>query len=199
MKIIGLVGMPGSGKSEAADVARRMGIPVLVMGDVIREEAARLGLEPTDENLGNIGDQLRESEGPAAVAERCMQHLARALEIEDINHLKEALACKKGSVVVEGIRSREEVEHFRGYCRDFNLVEVFVPPEIRLKRMANRRRTDDPKSVREGRDKLVGRDLRELGWGMSEAIREADVRISNEGDLGDLKKHVERLLVEIIK
>ncbi|MFA5579215.1 MAG: AAA family ATPase, partial [Methanothrix sp.] len=37
---MGFVGMPGSGKSVAADVAREMNIPVVVMGDVIREEAA---------------------------------------------------------------------------------------------------------------------------------------------------------------
>ncbi|MDD1759688.1 MAG: AAA family ATPase [Methanothrix sp.] len=46
MKIIGFVGLPGSGKSVASNVARDMGIEVLVMGDVIRQEAARLGLEP---------------------------------------------------------------------------------------------------------------------------------------------------------
>ncbi|MHC1593685.1 MAG: AAA family ATPase, partial [Methanotrichaceae archaeon] len=55
MKIVGFVGMPGSGKSVAADVARQMGIQVVVMGDVIRDEAARLGLEPCDQNLGRVG------------------------------------------------------------------------------------------------------------------------------------------------
>ena len=97
---------------------------------------------------------------------------------------------KKGSVVVEGIRSREEVEHFRGYCEDFNLVEVFVPPEIPAQADGKRRRTGDPKSARGGQGQLLGRDLRELGWGMSEVIRGADVRISNEGDLDDLKRRV---------
>ena len=59
MKIVGFVGMPGSGKSVAADVAREMNIPVVVMGDVIREEAARRGLDPTDKNLGAVGNDLR--------------------------------------------------------------------------------------------------------------------------------------------
>ena len=49
------MGLPGSGKSVASNVARDMGIEVLVMGDVIRQEAARLGLEPTDQNLGESG------------------------------------------------------------------------------------------------------------------------------------------------
>ena len=37
MKVYGFVGLPGSGKSEAADVARELGIPVVTMGDVIRQ------------------------------------------------------------------------------------------------------------------------------------------------------------------
>jgi len=39
MKIIAFVGMPASGKGEAATVAKELGYPVVNMGDVIREEA----------------------------------------------------------------------------------------------------------------------------------------------------------------
>ena len=56
MKIIGFVGLPGSGKGEASKIARQHGLAVVVMGDVIRQEAARQGLEPTDQNLGRIGN-----------------------------------------------------------------------------------------------------------------------------------------------
>ena len=41
MKIIGLVGLPGSGKGEASRIARQQGLTVLVMGDVIRQEVVR--------------------------------------------------------------------------------------------------------------------------------------------------------------
>ena len=40
MKIIGFVGLPGSGKGEASKIARELGLSVVVMGDVIRQEAA---------------------------------------------------------------------------------------------------------------------------------------------------------------
>jgi len=196
--MIGLIGMPGSGKSEASAVSLQMGIPVLVMGDVIREEALRRGLEPNDENLGKIGNQLREMEGPAAVAERCMQNLARILEVENREHLKEVLASKKGLVVVEGIRSREEIELFKEYFADFQLVEIFVPLDIRLKRMAERKRSDDPKSAREGKEHLTLRDRRELGWGMSEAVREATVRINNDSNLDDLRRRIKSMLKSIL-
>ena len=70
--VIGVAGMPGSGKSALAEVARSIGIPVVVMGDVIREEAKRRGLEPTRENLSKIMFEIREIDGEAAVAKRCI-------------------------------------------------------------------------------------------------------------------------------
>jgi len=33
------------------------------MGDVVREEAAKRSLPPTDENIGGIGTALRKNEG----------------------------------------------------------------------------------------------------------------------------------------
>ncbi|MCZ7397335.1 MAG: AAA family ATPase, partial [Candidatus Methanoperedens sp.] len=52
MKIIAFVGMPASGKSEASAMARALNIPIVNMGDVVREETAKRGLPPTDENIG---------------------------------------------------------------------------------------------------------------------------------------------------
>ena len=199
MKIIGFVGMPGSGKSVASNVARSMGLEVVVMGDVIRGEAARLGLPPTDENLGNVGNMLRAREGPKAVAKRTLE-LARS--------------SGKDLVVVDGLRSKEEVEFFRKNSDDFRLVEVCASAESRLNRIANRGRSDDGNSEDETKqgskiaiscndslqktaDALAKRECRELGWGMCEAFDEADLRIDNNGDLDEFKAKVEAFLREI--
>ena len=40
MKVIGVVGMPASGKGEFSRIAQGMGIPVIVMGDMITESSA---------------------------------------------------------------------------------------------------------------------------------------------------------------
>jgi dephospho-CoA kinase len=40
-KVLGIVGMPGSGKSEAAKIGRDYGFDIVVMGNVIRGEVAR--------------------------------------------------------------------------------------------------------------------------------------------------------------
>ena len=72
MKLIAFVGMPASGKSEAANIARRLDIPVISMGDIVREETARRNLPPTDENIGGTGTRLRMEEGMDAIARRCV-------------------------------------------------------------------------------------------------------------------------------
>lgn len=178
MKIIGFVGMPGSGKSAAADVAREMDIPVVVMGDVIREEAARRGLEPSDKNLGAVGNDLRDKEGPAAIAARCLEKI------------REMAAPM---VVVEGIRSKFEVDLFREGFDDFELVEVFVPDEIRLARIASRGRSDDA-NHQDLAKAVADRDARELSWGMGEAIRTANLRIENSGSVEEFWGRVREVL-----
>lgn len=202
MKIIGFVGLPGSGKGEASKIARQMGLMVLVMGDVIRQEAARQGLKPTDQNLGCIGNALRAAEGPDAVAKRIFEM---------------ALATGKDLVVVDGLRSREEADFFAAHADEFYLVEVCAPAEARLKWLAARGRPDDPGRSPEDADlkdtnadlKIVSscrepnlqaaaaleqRECRELGWGMCDAMKIADMKLRNDGNLEELREDVRRLL-----
>ena len=59
MKVIGVVGLPASGKGEFSKIADGMGILVIVMGDMIRKAVKERGLDPTDANLGAIANKLR--------------------------------------------------------------------------------------------------------------------------------------------
>lgn len=194
MKIIGFVGLPGSGKGEASQIARQLGLAVVVMGDVIRQEAARQGLEPSDENLGRIGNELRASEGPAAVARRALQ-MARA--------------TGKEIVVVDGLRSREEADFFWANAEEFHLVEICAPAGARLKWLAARGRPDDPRQPDQAGEKtlfsclgerpqaaaaLERRQGRELSWGMGEAMQVADLKLRNDGSLEEYRKNVKKLL-----
>ena len=187
MKIIGFVGLPGSGKGVASDVARQMGIRVLVMGDVIRSEAARLRLAPSDENLGAVGNTLRAQEGPAAVARRTLQK-----------------AAGETIIVVDGLRSQAEADFFRAAAEEFHLVEITAPGESRMKWITARGRPDDPRAVSSfctednNHAAIEQRDSRELSWGMCEAMRMADVRLKNDGNLEQFRGEVRELLKAFI-
>ena len=75
MKLVIVTGMSGAGKSGIAQAFHDIGIPVIVMGDVIREETRKRGLEPNPENTKKVMLELREKSGPGAVASFCMYEL----------------------------------------------------------------------------------------------------------------------------
>ncbi len=162
-KLILITGMSGSGKTTLADMFREDGFSVLTMGDVIRGLAAERGLEPTPEVLGSIARGIREEHGDTAVAVKCVERL------KDV---------KEPVVVIDGIRSLEEVDVFRESFEGL-LVAVHASPEMRYERLRERGRSDDPQDFSAFRE----RDLRELGFSLGWAISLADHMIVNEGTL----------------
>lgn len=172
------MGLPGSGKGEAATVAEDLAVPVVTMGDVVRQACRDRGLDPA-EHHGEVASALREESGPDAIAQLSLPLIEDALETSD-------------TVLVDGIRAGVEVERFEEAFGDaFALVCVEAPFEIRAERVESRGRdnTDDGESLRE-------RDERELGFGMDEAIARADVRIENTGTLEAFHEKVRALLTE---
>ncbi|WP_406656030.1 dephospho-CoA kinase [Methanolobus sp. ZRKC2] len=175
-RILAFVGMPASGKSEASAVLHRKGIAVINMGDVIREEVVRRGLEPTDANTGGVGTDLREKEGRDAVACRCVP------KIKDAN---------SDFIGIDGVRSVPEVECFKkAFGEDFTLVSIDSPLEVRFARVMARGRSDDMQDI----DALKVRDERELGWGMGEAMKVADIVITNNSTLEEFTEKITALL-----
>ncbi|MEM2320220.1 MAG: AAA family ATPase [Candidatus Bathyarchaeia archaeon] len=176
--VVGLTGMPGAGKSVVVSVARERSYGVVVMGDEVREETRKRGLEPTPENIGRVMLELRKLEGEASIARRCIPKI---------------LGESKEKVVVDGVRSLAEVEEFRKTFKYFVLVAVHSSPETRFKRLFHRRRSDDPEDWKVFRE----RDLRELSVGLGSAIAMAEYMIVNEDGLGTLKRKAERILERI--
>lgn len=158
--IVAVTGMPGAGKSTAAKALASRGWKRIVMGDVIRNETARRGLEPTAKNTGEVMTKLRKEKGDSAVADLCMEEVRRT---------------ESDKLVVDGIRSLAEVERFRKEARVL-LVAVHASPERRYNLLKERGRSDDPLS----HDMFLGRDDRELSVGIGKAIAFADEVISNE-------------------
>lgn len=169
MRLLLVTGMPGSGKTSISNFAKEKGFGTISMGDIIRYIAIQEGLEPTKRNLGLIAERVRRENGEAAVAYRC---------IEKMNNKKSYI------VVIDGIRSLEEVEAFREAYGDAVLVAVHASPLTRFNRLRERGREDDPVEW----ETFLERDKRELGFGLGSAISMTDFMIINEDSLPSLKR-----------
>jgi len=160
LRIVAITGMPGAGKSTAAQALVKRGWTRVVMGDVIRAETKRRGLEPDAKNTGEVMKLLRKEKGESAVADLCLESITK---------------LKAVKVVVDGIRSMAEVEAFRKEAAVL-LVAVDASPERRFELLKERGRKDDPLT----HEMFVERDRRELGVGIGKAIALADETVSNQ-------------------
>ncbi len=176
--VVGLAGMPGAGKAVVVDVAVEKGYSVVVMGDVVREEAAKRGLEPNPINLGKIMLELRDKEGNNVIAKKCVSKIEEA---------------EKQKVIVDGVRSLSEVEEFKKHFPKFTLIAVYASPETRFKRLYHRQRSDDPKNW----ELFYERDMRELGVGLGNAIAMAEHIIVNEEKLETVKEKIRQVLEKV--
>lgn len=178
MLVIGVVGYPASGKGEFSRIAKSMGIPVVVMGDVIRRELENAGLTQTDKNMGEMSKCLRQGMGMDALA-----RLSIPL-IEDLN---------SRTVLVDGIRGDAEVETFSKRFKGFRLIAIDAPFGTRLLRLRERGRQDDS----DDEDVLRARDMREEGWGLANAVGMADYTLVNEGGLEGFEEKAREIIKKL--
>ena len=178
VRVIGFTGMPGAGKSEAMEVARQLGIPVVRMGDLIWEEVERQGKPRDAKHVGEVANAMRQSHGKDVWA---LRTVARVREV----------AAGKPLILIDGVRSHDEVETLRRELGgDFLLVAIHTDRHHRFERMLARGRADDPLQE----TVLQERDEREMGWGLARTIALADEMVVNDGTLDQFREKVRTLL-----
>jgi len=176
--VVGLVGMPGSGKSIVVEAAQQEGYAVVVMGDVIREETQKRGLELNPKNIGKVMLELRKTGGNSVIAEKCIPKI---------------LQQENSKIIVDGLRSLHEADAFKGHFAKFSLMAVHAAPETRFKRLHIRGRSDDP----DGWAVFRERDVRELGVGLGDAVAMAEYLRINEKSRGNTKAKVKEALRKV--
>lgn len=179
LKVIGIVGLHGSGKTEVAKALAELGVPTVRMGDVVLDELRRHGKKINEASVARVANELRKREGLGAIAKRCIPII-------------KARGRGKSAVTVDGIRGIAEVEVFRrAFGDDFHLIAVWASERTRFKRVTSRAREDDVANMKRFRKK----DLRELGWGLADAFMLADYMVVNEGAIEETHSRA----VEIFK
>ncbi len=153
--------MPGAGKSTIAEGLESKGYDIVNMGNTVRAEAKKRNLEPTRENLGKLMLELREQNGPGAIAELIKP------EIE---------SSSSNVILVDGVRSNDEIQVLKKFG-NVKLLAIHASTGIRFDFLQKRGRSDDPKT----QEHFEERDNRELGVGISNSIALSDYTISNIG------------------
>ncbi len=151
--------MPGAGKSTIANGLESKNYEIINMGNVVREEAKKLNLEPTGQNLGKLMLDLREKNGPGAVAELICDKIKNSVS---------------NVVIIDGIRSNEEIQVLRK-IGTVKLLSIHASTDTRYSFLSDRGRLDDPQN----RENFNERDTREISVGISTPIALADESISN--------------------
>jgi dephospho-CoA kinase len=179
MKVVAIVGMVGSGKSEVSKIFKNKGFAVVRFGDITDAAIKKQGLSLNEENERPFRERIRKENGMAAYAK------LRLPRIDD--------ALKTSSVVVDGLYSWEEYTFLKDYYGDkFIVVAIWAPPDIRYGRLGNRqvRPLTPPQAA--GRDRAEIENLNKGG-----PIAMADFTILNNSSLKDLKKQVEKTIARI--
>lgn len=169
VRVVAIAGMPGSGKGEVAAVLAARGIPILSMGDMVREEVRRRGLAEAPHVFGEVAADLRASHGEEVLAVRLCDAVDQALEAAPL-------------VIIEGMRGTAEHAIFSARWNDrFGSLGVLAGAELRFQRILRRGRSEDG-----DRAAFEVRDARERGWGLEALLDTATWTLENEGDLDHL-------------
>ena len=176
MKVVAIVGMAGSGKTEVAQAFEKNGFTRIRFGDVTDEEVKKRGLVLSEENERYIRELLRQEQGMSAYARLNLARIDAAL--------------KRSDVVIDGLYSWEEYTFLKDYYgENFYVVAVWASPKTRYARLSQR---SERKLTQE---EAASRDLTELeNTNKGGPIAMADFTISNESSVAELRKEVSRII-----
>ncbi|MBI2617365.1 AAA family ATPase [Candidatus Gottesmanbacteria bacterium] len=124
--ILVLAGLPGSGKSFAADFFLEKGIPVVQMGKVTQEELKKRGLSQSPQHEAKIRIMLRKQYGLAIYAKRVLPIIKDFLKTHRI-------------VIVDGVRSKFETDFFKTHLPHVVILYLEADEQIRYKRLKERK------------------------------------------------------------
>ena len=190
-KLVCLVGMPGSGKSEVSSyLMSKRDFGYIRFGQVVLDKVKETGQKPTEELERGIRENIRKEHGMAAMA---------ILNAEKIDQI-----LKEKDVLVDGLRSIEEYIFLKERYGDrFIDVAVYAPPAVRYQRLAIRSQNyiedKDLKFRSFTIDESKKRDIAEAeGLHMGTTIAMADYVVINNCTKAELQAQIDELLTVLI-
>ena len=184
--IIWLTGKNASGKGEVANYLKTRGFTYFSLSDELREEATKKGLSHERETLISLGNILRKQNGPEYLAKKINEKIKNQLKIK-----------KNQNFVVDSIRSPYEAKELLKN-RDFLLLGIGAPVNIRFERLLKRSRAGDSKTPEEFRkhekqENTSNKNAQQL----DETLKLAGKIIKNDSSLKELHNKIDGLFDEL--
>lgn len=187
-RVIGLTGLPSSGKGEATRILTALAAErgwrtaQLIFSDQIKEEIRRRGIPDSQidrEMLSRVGAEMRQAEGPGVLANRIAARIQSWPEPQP------------EVFIVDGVRHPGEIETMRRvFGGRFALASVEAEPVEIARRLIARRRADESREAMRSEEdalRVLEREMlgkvSALGPNVGECARLADAHLPNHGTL----------------
>jgi len=180
LKLLAIVGMPGSGKSVASDFFRQRGITVLRFGDQTDIGLKERGLPVTEENERKYREQIRSDLGMAAMAIKIAPRITEASKSNSF-------------IVLDGLYSWEEYRYLKEKFSHIVLLCIYAPKPLRYKRLSTR--LVRPLSEDEAKDRDIS-EIEHLNKGGPIAL--ADYLIINDRGEIEFRNKLEELYKTLV-
>jgi dephospho-CoA kinase len=179
-KVIILTGMPGSGKSTAAMEFSKLNVPIIGMGDAVRKEMRRRGIEINNRSIRLFSKRMTEKNGKKYVINLVKKELLETFKTHDI-------------AVLDGSRRLSEVEEVKREGYKPIILGIIADKETRFSRIIKRKNESDFSSYKE----FEWREKLELGYGVAEVIASADYYIDNSKNKNEFIIHIKSFLSKV--
>ena len=180
--LIGLTGTNAAGKGTIAKYLEKKSFYYESLSNILRAYLDKKGIPISRESLINEGNELRKLHGNYILAEILLN------ELNPINNY-----------VIDSIRNPYEIAMLKE-TRDFFLMGVIAPPELRFERIKKRNRENDPKTLEDFlRLEEIENSENDYGQQIEKCISLTDGLILNDGGFDDLYKRIDIVLSDVSK
>lgn len=181
-KIIAVVGLAGSGKTEVVEyLMSKTGWPKVYFGDATFDELQKRGLAVNEANERLVREQIRAEHGMAAYA---------VLNLPKIKKLHQT-----SNVILESLYSWEEYLTIKKeFGDDFEVIAIYASTKTRVDRLSKRPIRPLSAADLESRDQAQIVNLHQAG-----PIAKADYTIINEKSLKEFKQSLDSVINQIKK